>query len=239
MEKKSNSMLDGVRTVFVDLDDTLWWFTENSKVAFLHTYEEAAREHTMPPYNLFHDIYLERNNELWTLYHHGKIGKDYLVNERFRYALDKSGYDGDCDELGAWMNEEYLSFLATLPRLVPGARQLLQRLQEHGFEVNILSNGFKGVQLKKLQSAGIDGYINRLVLSDDCGITKPLRGIFDYALEVCHASADTTVMIGDDPDADIAGAHNAGWRTIYFNLKNKPIAAGIADHEVSTLDEIV
>ena len=28
--------MEGIKTVFVDLDDTIWWFTENSKVALRH-----------------------------------------------------------------------------------------------------------------------------------------------------------------------------------------------------------
>ena len=45
-------------------------------------------------------------------------------------------------------------------------------------------------------------------------------------------------MIGDDPDADIVGAHNAGWRTIYFNWKQQPVAPGAADATVTRLLEV-
>ena len=31
---------DNIKTVFVDLDDTIWWFSENSKVALRHVYDK-------------------------------------------------------------------------------------------------------------------------------------------------------------------------------------------------------
>ena len=46
-----------------------------------------------------------------------------------------------------------------------------------------------------------------------------MRELFDYSLIECGAYADSTVMIGDNADADILGARNAGWHTIYFNIK--------------------
>lgn len=233
-----DNMLVGITTVFIDIDDTLWWFTENSKVAFRHTYDVMGVSDIEPCYERFHDIYLEENSRLWDLYHHGKIEKDFLVNERFRYVLEAVGYKGDCQELASRLNEEYLSHLATLPLIVPGSLELVKRLTARGYQVNALSNGFKGVQHRKLESGGLLQYITHVVLSDDCGITKPMRGIFDYALQVTGARPEECVMIGDNPEADIQGAHDAGWRTIYFNLKNKPAIEGTADYEVASLDEI-
>ena len=237
--KRQEIDLEGITTVFIDIDDTLWWFTENSKTAFRHTYDIFNVAEVEPCYERFHDIYLDINHKLWEQYHHGEIEKGFLVSERFRYTLDKAGYKGDIATLATRMNEEYLSFLATLPLAVPGALELCQRLTSRGLQVNALSNGFKGVQQGKLDSSGLSRYITHVVLSDDCGITKPHRGIFDYALEVCGACASEVVMIGDNPETDIQGAHEAGWKTIYFNLRGEPAIAGTADYEVESLGEIL
>lgn len=232
------SFKNQIKTVFVDLDDTLWWFSENSKVALRHVYDEFGLSQYSPVYERFRDIYAAKNVELWELYHYGKIEKDYLVTERFRYMLEQIGMKGDLKDLADKIDKEYLFFLSSLPLLVPGAKELLEYLTTK-YDVNILSNGFQEVQLRKLRSSGIEQYIHHLVLSDDCGITKPLKGIFDYALQRVGATAETTVMIGDNYDADIHGAKNAGWHTILFNIKafdrdNVPEA----DVVVESLDEI-
>lgn len=231
-------MLKNVRNVFIDLDDTLWDFTSNASLSLKHVYESNGINDYCPEYDLFRQIYLDKNNELWELYHYGKITKSYLITERFRYTLEQINYKGgDADETAAKINDEYLDFLARQTTLVPGAKELLEYLTER-FKVSIVSNGFKGVQLKKLQSGGIDGYIDKLILSDDAGITKPNRGIFDFALNLCDAKAETSLMIGDNYDADINGAHNAGWMTIHFNVKNDAPENSVADATVKRLTDI-
>ena len=45
-------------------------------------------------------------------------------------------------------------------------------------------------------------------------------------------------MIGDNADADIAGAHNAGWHTIYFNLRGTENCP-VADAEVNNLTDVM
>lgn len=229
--------MKGIVTVFVDIDDTLWWFTENSKLALRHTFD-AFDISSVCTYERFKEVYLKKNLELWNLYHHGLIDKDFLVNERFRFTLKECGYKGDVEKMCHLLDEEYLRFLALQPTTIPGARQLLEYLVAKGYDVNTLSNGFQGTQQQKLISGGLSDLIHRNVLSDDCGITKPQRGIFDYALEQCGAEATTTVMIGDNPDADIKGAHDAGWRTIYFNIRGLVPIEGTADAVVTSLDEI-
>lgn len=223
--------------MFVDIDDTLWWFTENSKLALRHTFD-AFDISSVCTYEQFKEVYLKKNLELWNLYHHGLIDKDFLVNERFRFTLKECGYKGDVEKMCHLLDEEYLRFLALQPTTIPGARQLLEYLVAKGYDVNTLSNGFQGTQQQKLISGGLSDLIHRNVLSDDCGITKPQRGIFDYALEQCGAESATTVMIGDNPDADIKGAHDAGWRTIYFNIRGLEPIEDTADAVVTSLDEI-
>lgn len=222
-----------IKTVFLDIDDTVWWFTENSKVSLRHVYDHFGLSAYEPSYEVFRDIYLTKNHQLWQLYHHGKIEKDYLITERFRFTLSEIGVSERLETLAKEIDDEYLRFLAEQRILVPGARELLEYLNSR-YEVHALSNGFKGVQDRKLISAGVRHLVDKIIISDDCGITKPLRGIFDYALAQCGAEARSTVMIGDNADADIAGAHNAGWHTIYFNIKGTE-KSDCADAEVLNL----
>lgn len=238
MVENVQNMIDKseIKTVFVDVDDTLWWFTENSKLALRHVYDVFGLSEWQPQYDIFRDIYLEKNHELWQLYHYGKIEKDYLITERFRYTLWKIGIEDGAEDMAKRVDDEYLTFLGKQKLLVPGARELLEYLNGR-YEVHVLSNGFKGVQEQKLESGGILHLIGKVIISDNCGYTKPMRGIFDYALKECGCEAKSSVMIGDNADADICGAHNAGWNTIYFNIHHTE-RCSVADVEVQSLDEV-
>lgn len=231
-------MFDKVQTIFLDVDDTLWWFTENSKVALEQTFHDYGGDFWPCDYDAFHAVYLQHNDKLWDQYHHGLIAKEVLVTERFKRTLVEVGCDSECDELALLMNDHYLAVLAQQTTLLPGARHLLEHLVARGYDVNVLSNGFKGVQQQKLVSGGIDHLVHHVVLSDDCGITKPLLGIYDYAQQVCRCSPETTLMIGDNPETDIAGAKRAGWSTIYFNLRGIEPIGDTADVTVTALEQI-
>ena len=81
-------MIEGIKTVFVDLDDTVWWFSENSLAALRHVYDVYGLGR-LADYGTFDRHYHDINSRLWELYHYGKIEKSYLVEERFRYALEQ------------------------------------------------------------------------------------------------------------------------------------------------------
>ena len=226
-----------IKTIFLDIDDTLWWFSRNSELALASTFRMMGCGEWCRDYESCHDHYEHFNHELWQLYNHGDVEKEVLEVRRFEQALEASHYCcDDIDELAKAMNTCYLDQLVKNQHVMPGALELLQYLHKKGYQLNVISNGFKGVQECKLEAQGMNRYITHVVLSEDCGITKPRRGIYDYAMKLCCAKPDETVMIGDDPTTDITGAHNAGWHTIYLNTRN--IACPLAEHTVNSLLEI-
>lgn len=209
------------RNIFIDLDDTIWDFTANSHVALRTTYDDLSLARIFPCYEAFCNDYYAKNKELWELYHHGKIEKDFLIIERYAYLLRQAHYPDANNQLASHINSYYLDTLAEQKQLVPYAIELLQYLTSRGYNLYILSNGFIEVQKLKLQSAGIAHYFGRIVLSDEIGINKPDRKLFDYALQVTDSQACNTLMIGDNYDTDILGAIDAEWGQIYFDRNHR------------------
>ena len=119
------------------------------------------------------------------------------------------------------VNDRYLWLLGECNTPVEGAGDILESLSRR-FLIGVLTNGFTEVQYRKLNSTGLDRYIQRMVISDEIGIQKPDPRIFRYAEQETGAEPSTTIMIGDNPDNDIRGAINAGWRAIYLDRKSKP-----------------
>lgn len=167
-----------IRTVFIDLDDTIWDFSANSKVAMRIVYEKYGLQDQCP-YDDFIACYMPNNESLWTRYHHGEITKEYLKRERFRRSFEQCGIV--CND-PLQFDYDYLETIVTLKQVVDGAPELLAHLTKRG-PVHVLSNGFANLQSRKLKSGGIDKYITKLILSDDIDVTKPDRRLFDYALE--------------------------------------------------------
>lgn len=100
-------------------------------------------------------------------------------------------------------------------RLFENTLPTLARLRELGYECYLLSNNFP--ETAAVASAiGVGDYMQGMVVSAEVGFAKPRREIFDYARQVACAPKNA-IMIGDNPNDDIAGAKAAGFTTVQVN----------------------
>ena len=105
-----------IKTVFIDLDDTIWDFSANSKVAMKIVYEKYGLQRQCP-YDDFIACYMPNNESLWTRYHHGEITKEYLKRERFRRSFEQCGIACNDPML---FDYDYLETIVTLKQVVDG-----------------------------------------------------------------------------------------------------------------------
>lgn len=67
----------------------------------------------------------------------------------------------------------------------------------------------------------MDHYFKKVITSELANSLKPKKEIFDFALEQAGAKMEESIMIGDNLEADIKGAMNAGWDTVFVNHINE------------------
>lgn len=214
--------------LFIDLDNTLYDFTANSRAAYRAVFELMDFGRWWHSFDEWFEVYEPNNVHLWTLYGQGLIDKATLNAERYAFPFRQKGIADEPDETGQTLSQRFMhEALRRMPlgtAVKPYAHELLDYLHPR-YPLYILSNGFAELQYTKLRSAGIDGYFSGVILSDDIGITKPQRGIFDHALRVAGVAAGEALMIGDHYDVDIVGAHDAGWDSVWYNPDGKGIGA--------------
>lgn len=203
------------KTLFFDLDDTIWDFSRNSREVYAALYDKYDYGRWFPSFDHYYTIYRSYNDQLWSEYGQGRITKEELNRRRFTYPLQTVGVT-DEDTVQAFCRES-LEMMKTKSHVVPGTIELLAYLKEKGYRMHIISNGFRELQSSKLRSAGIDSYFGKLILSEDIMVHKPHREIFDFALSATQSQASESVMIGDNIETDIAGARNAGIDQIFLN----------------------
>ena len=208
--------------LFIDLDDTLYDFTSNSTDAYREVYDFMEYGRWFRSFEHYYEIYWARNKELWVLYADSKITKEQLNAERYTHPLRVMGVP-DADAVGARFWAESMKRLPLGARLMPHAREVLEYLKPR-YRIYILSNGFAELQSRKMQSAGIAHYFDGVVLSEDIGVNKPHRAIFDHALRVAGVTADRALMIGDNYEVDIKGACGAGIDQVFYNVSGVDIS---------------
>lgn len=99
--------------------------------------------------------------------------------------------------------------------LAPAAAQALVAAREAGWRLAIVTNG-KGVkQRAKIRNAGLEHLVDGWAVSEDVGVKKPDARMFAAAAQAAGADWEAAWVIGDSPQADIAGAHALGLRSVW------------------------
>jgi putative hydrolase of the HAD superfamily len=197
----------GIRTITLDLDDTLWeiapvirraehrlraWLAEHyPRIVELHQPEDIMelRAQVLVEYaDRAHDLTFVRCQVL------ARMGV-------------AAGYgDAFVEEAFAVFDEERNTL-----ELFPEVRVALEPLASR-YTIVAVTNGNA-----RLDRIGIDDLFDAFVSARSAGAAKPARPIFDAAVEVGGASAHETLHVGDHPEFDVDGARSAGLRAVWVN----------------------
>ena len=248
-------MKKSYRYFLFDLDRTLWDFDKNAKSALfkLVDSQKLPQLFGVTDKEEFFQKYEVINQALWKQYERGEIQKEELRCNRFQFTLQQILNEAPAGSLQAHaftpeelhrfaldFGEKYLEFMAMETSLVPGAEEVLEAVKGKGGKIAIISNGFKGVQYRKMNTTCIHKYVDATVVSEEAGAMKPSPIIFRKALEaVCgeeyyrnapSQARNEAIMIGDDFPNDIEGAQIFGIDQFYYNPYNRPCDGGPTYH---------
>jgi len=212
-------MNTNITDIFFDLDHTLWDFDKNSEMAFDRIFKSKYQEIVTQD---FIKEYIPINQECWRLYQNDKITHQELRYNRLKYSFDALNYVISEENILEIAND-YIEFLTDNNYLFDGAIEVLEYLKPK-YKLHIITNGFAHVQEKKINNASLGSYFSTITNSELAGVKKPNSIIFDYALNLAKTSKEKSIMIGDDFEADVNGALNAGLDAIFFNEKKVDVS---------------
>ena len=231
------------KLVLIDLDDTLFDYPKTEEVAFRNTFEElgffveselgnAKKEEI---YEKIKDRYKDVNLQLWKDLEKGAVDKDRLKVVRFEKIIEEFDLKYDPYE----MSELYLKKLGEGIFPFEATEKLCEYLHSK-YKVGIVTNGIKEVQHSRIENSTIVKYIDKIIISDEVGVNKPDKRIFEYAMNYFEImDKSEVIMIGDSLGADIKGGQNAGIDTCWVNLRNNVNDIGIVPkYEVRKLEEL-
>ena len=205
--------------LFFDLDHTLWDFDANAKETLAELYAIFELDSKIKiAFEDFYPKYLFHNEVLWDSYHKGLISADDLKWKRmWRTLLDFKIGD---EPLAKAMSEKFLEILPTKKTLFPHTLEILDYLKNKNYGLHLITNGFEKTQWSKLDNSGLSGYFTHVITSEGSNSLKPKKEIFDFAMLKANSALPESIMIGDNLDADIQGAMNAGMDTVFVNHIN-------------------
>jgi putative hydrolase of the HAD superfamily len=206
--------------LFFDLDHTIWDFETNSKETLSDLFSRHnLRDSVTKDFEEFYQVYSRHNKILWDRYHHGFITQEDLKWKRMWHALLEFKI-GD-EKLSKQLSQEYLEILPSKKALFPYTIEILEYLVNKNYKLHLITNGFQKTQMAKITNAGIDKYFIEVITSESANSLKPKKEIFEYAILQCETQYCDSIMLGDNLDADIMGAMNAGMDTVFVNHLNE------------------
>jgi putative hydrolase of the HAD superfamily len=225
------------RHLFFDLDHTLWDFEANALEALKDVYfQKNLKDHGVEHFDHFYSRYLHHNAILWDRYHKGFITSEDLKWKRMWRTLLE--FNIGSEPLAKEIGYEFLEVLPTKKQIFPHTREILTYLQERKYRLHLITNGFEKTQHLKLKHSGLTHYFEEVITSERSMYVKPQKEIFEYALNLTGAELQESIMIGDNPDADIQGAVNAGMDSIFVNHIGKEEIPSGATHSIQHLKEL-
>lgn len=157
------------------------------------------------------------------------LHRDPLIRDQVRLVLE-------CAEAGAWdrltpddreeLVQGYVEpVLRRPPALMPGADVTVAALAARGFRLAIVSNTGRtpGMVLRRvLEGHGLLHHFRAVSYSDEVGERKPAPGIFARTLAALGVTPAEALHVGDNPDADVQGAHASGLRAAHYVVDGRP-----------------
>jgi putative hydrolase of the HAD superfamily len=105
--------------------------------------------------------------------------------------------------------------------VIMGAFEVLAAIRKEGYKIGMIANGDSTGTRNVINSTGLKDYFDAVIISEEMGIEKPSRGIFQATLARLGVKAEDAVMVGNRIDTDILGANRTGMKSVWFRWNHR------------------
>ncbi|ELY85553.1 HAD family hydrolase [Natrialba taiwanensis] len=208
--------------MYFDLDGTLCSYDTSFEALFRRTVSLYGE-----PTDVAHETYVDR---LLT-------ALDRCESDPYRRAFEPVTKTITLDVTPTTLAAEYCERELEATVVTADAKRVLDTVAATN-PTGIITNGDGEHQRAKLDRHELADRVDEVLVSNDCGVRKPDRQLFELAKECLDA--DEFIYVGDSYDEDIVGAREAGFRTVYVDGGSVAVEdAAAADGIVSSIGELL
>ncbi len=226
-------ILDGIKWIMFDLDNTLVDFSIASKKALVQTCKDNNLEFN----DSFYSTYYKINKKCWEDFEAGiKTAMD-IRKERFTHTFDKLGIS-NID--GFAFNAEYMKHIVQFTEAYDGIIDMLSTLKSN-YVLSIVTNGLKEAQRPRMDLVQITKYFDSIIVSDEIGHSKPSSAYFDIAFNSLENNIDKQdiLVVGDSLKSDILGANNYGLKSCWVSNGKINDTSILPDHSIEHAVDLI
>ena len=196
-----------LRLLTIDLDDTLWpcmpVIMQAERVLFEWLADNAPRLVSD------HSVESLRNHRKSISDEYSQIAHNLTLTRQIslQRLLQRYGYDPYLAHQAVEVFRHERNKVTPYDDVIP----VLRQLADH-FLLVAVTNG--NVEVEKTP---LKGFFKYALTAESVGASKPDPAMFNTAMHLTKSSPDQTIHIGDDPQTDIAAAHDLGIKSIWVN----------------------
>ena len=220
-----------VEFLLLDLDDTILDFQKGEEHGLRKTLLEAGIE----PTEAICARYSVINKDYWKRLELGEVTRQQVMLGRFETLYKELGVTADPAVSAA----SYMDNMSSVHFFLPGAEEAVKSLAAK-YRLFLVSNGTASAQHRRLTSAGLYPYFEKVFISQEVGYNKPAKEFFDLCFaQIPGFDPQKALIVGDSLSSDIQGGINAGIRTCWFNPHGNPGRPDIQpNYEIVALSEL-
>lgn len=222
-------MINNIKYLFFDVDDTLFDFDKCSRAAIQSGFKKYGLKYDDNVYRTFQSI----NREFWRRIEKDEIDRNYLSEHRFNAVFDALGISFD----GTVFEKDFRQGLYESHEEIEGAAQVVKLLSKK-YPLYVASNAFYNQQVNRLRLAGLYDCFCDVFVSERIGYSKPSPKFFSAVLNNAGIKdSSTALMIGDSLTADIEGAREVGMKTCW--ITKQCIDKSCADYVIDDIRRLI
>ena len=223
-----------IKAILFDVDDTLYDLSLPFKETFVEVFpgESIDLEGVFLASRKYSDMIYDRSLK-------GEISMEEMYIYRLGNAFRDYGkiIDGETALRFQGVYEKKQQAIS----MTEDMEQLLEALSGKT-TLGIITNGPEEHQRNKIRALAVERWIpmERIWISGDLGVGKPEKGIFTAAQTKLGLKPEEICYVGDSYGHDMVGAGSVGWKTVWFNHRERRAAGELRpDYEVRTEAELI
>lgn len=223
-----------IKAVIFDIDGTIYSYVENDKVAVKKLCEYAE------------NVLKVEEKEFRTAYKEARriVKEERLADGGSRHSkvlffqtalelLGKNPFSYVLEMYDIYWN----TFLVNMQPF-EGVVEFIKKLHRAGKKIALCTDMTAHIQYRKIRRLGLENFIDAMVSSEETGLDKPARVMFELTLKKLNVAAAETAYFGDSLERDVIGAANCGIKAFLysgerFSEKNIPCT------EIHSYSEII
>ncbi|GIV03388.1 MAG: haloacid dehalogenase [Fimbriimonadales bacterium] len=216
-------MSKDIQAIYFDLDDTLCAYWAASRKALRQTFEEAhlpvSADDAMDAWRaVFATFSEEVRRDPW--YRHYLESGEPTRTEHLRRTLERIAPDHA--HKAEPMSRRYAELRLQYLELFPDAKPVLDALRGK-YRLGLITNGPADVQRSEIETLGIEGYFDHILIEGEMQIGKPAKEVFEKASSKWNCEPSQMLFVGNSFDHDVLGAKSAGWQALWMNKEGAPV----------------